>query len=54
MKTSDPAGALEVLPIKITRDSFGRRTLDGEQRRALLVAFDRSGLTRPKFAKREG
>jgi hypothetical protein len=55
MKTSDNIdAALEVLPIKITRDSLGRRTLDGERRRALLVAFDRSGLSRPKFAEREG
>ena len=55
MKTSDTDGAaLEVLPIKITRDSLGRRTLDREQRRSLLVAFDRSGLSRPKFAEREG
>lgn len=55
MKTSytDDA-ALEVLPSKITRDSLWRRTLEGEQRRALLVAFDRSGLSRPKFAEREG
>ncbi len=55
MKTYDTDGdALEVLPIKITRDSLGRRTLGGEQRRALPVAFDRSGLSRPKFAEREG
>jgi hypothetical protein len=55
MKTSDTdAAAIEVLPIKITRDSLGRRTLDGEQSRALPVAFERSGLSRPKFAEREG